>query len=323
MSSTKYKSPLCSCIYCKKIQSERGIVSHYLTAHTIKGNNKAKNALLKGADRALARGKERAINNEKAYLISPNTCAHCKKVLPYKRKNNKFCSHSCSTTYYNQRRVDTGWELSIQQRSKIAETLRNRPNKPTPPKIYRCRKCKASYLTAHDAKICCPSSTKPRPKPIRNYDGPFSKICLCRCKVCNTTFYAATQKQFCTLHKNQHSNKRAEFRFRFNIFDYEDIFDLTLLKTVGFYGPGGKSGKWNLTGLSRDHKVSVSDAIKYNYDPYYISHPCNCELMPHSANDKKKGNSSISYDELKRLVNLYDKTKKVVERVGFAPTQTY
>ena len=32
----------------------------------------------------------------------------------------------------------------------------------------------------------------------------------------------------------------------------------------------------------------------------------NCELMPHTQNDIKKGKSSITYDELVTLVNNFD-----------------
>ena len=100
------------------------------------------------------------------------------------------------------------------------------------------------------------------------------------------------------------------------------MFDLDLLNKLGFYAPGGKSGKWNIEGLSRDHKVSISEAIANNYDPYYITHVMNCELMPHKENDKKKGKSSISYAKLVQLVDEYD-SKVKVERPGVGPGQAY
>lgn len=58
--------------------------------------------------------------------------------------------------------------------------------------------------------------------------------------------------------------------------------------------------------MSRDHKVSVDEAKKNNYDPYYITHPMNCELMPHIENNKKKITSSITYNELKLMVDNFD-----------------
>lgn len=61
-----------------------------------------------------------------------------------------------------------------------------------------------------------------------------------------------------------------------------------------------------MSGVSRDHRVSVSSAIKNNYDPYYITHPINCELMHHIDNVKKHTSSSITYEELIKQVNDYD-----------------
>ena len=62
-----------------------------------------------------------------------------------------------------------------------------------------------------------------------------------------------------------------------------------------------------MNGYTRDHKVSVNEAIKNNYDPYYIKHPLNCELMSFNDNNKKKTKSSISYDELVKKVDEYEK----------------
>jgi hypothetical protein len=40
-----------------------------------------------------------------------------------------------------------------------------------------------------------------------------------------------------------------------------------------------------------------------------ITHPLNCELMPHTQNNKKKTNSSITYKDLVILVDEYEKLK--------------
>jgi hypothetical protein len=92
------------------------------------------------------------------------------------------------------------------------------------------------------------------------------------------------------------------FSFEFNVYHYPNLFNLELLNERGWYSPKGKSGKWNPSGLSRDHKVSIAEAIKNNYDPFYIKHPLNCELMPHNENSIKHDKSSIMFQELKILV---------------------
>ena len=63
----------------------------------------------------------------------------------------------------------------------------------------------------------------------------------------------------------------------------------------------------NPDGVVRDHRVSVADAIKYNYDPYYIRHPINCKLMLHRDNSKKHTASSITYDKLIEEVDEWDR----------------
>lgn len=65
----------------------------------------------------------------------------------------------------------------------------------------------------------------------------------------------------------------------------------------------------NPNGVTRDHKVSVQEAIRNGYDPYYIRHPINCELMLFRDNAKKHTDSSITYDELIIRVNDYDKSR--------------
>lgn len=72
-------------------------------------------------------------------------------------------------------------------------------------------------------------------------------------------------------------------------------------------------GMWsvkNKNGLSRDHKLSVNDAIRNNYEPYYVRHPLNCEIMSWHDNNKKKTKSSISYGQLKKLVDDYESSTK-------------
>lgn len=65
--------------------------------------------------------------------------------------------------------------------------------------------------------------------------------------------------------------------------------------------------KDNPDGVTRDHKVSVNEAIINGYDSYYIKHPLNCELMLFGDNAKKHTKSSITYEELVEKVKEYDR----------------
>lgn len=141
--------------------------------------------------------------------------------------------------------------------------------------------------------------------------GPYSRVYFKKCKFCNNQFVTTTRKQVCE--SCQHlkwKNGKDQYSFKFNVYDYPDLFDLNLLSKLGWVQFGGKRSKVkNLNGLSRDHKVSVNEAKINNYDPYYISHPCNCELMLMSDNNKKKTKSSLTYQELVEMVNAYDSTR--------------
>lgn len=65
---------------------------------------------------------------------NPSKCVECNTVLPYIKRNNKFCSNSCSVRYSNKNRTH-----SKNTRNKISETLSktakenycNNPNKCT------------------------------------------------------------------------------------------------------------------------------------------------------------------------------------------------
>lgn len=75
----------CSCIWCRKELSSKGIHRHY-TKH-IKNKTRPDNIAKK-------------LNNEIEYLKIPNYCKRCNTILIYDQRKNKFCSHSCAKNYY-------------------------------------------------------------------------------------------------------------------------------------------------------------------------------------------------------------------------------
>lgn len=92
----------------------------------------------------------------------------------------------------------------------------------------------------------------------------------------------------------------AEYRrlcnFKFNIVDYPDEFDFNLVELHGWYKPTNKGN--NLTGISKDHIISVKYGFKNKVDPVIMSHPANCKLMIHNHNVSKYDKSDISLDDL-------------------------
>jgi len=204
-------------------------------------------------------------------------CKECTQLFKPKSSRLYFCSQSCSASYNNKKRGPR----SEGTKQKISQSLTHSNKRKKSKKIHK------------------------------EIVGPFSKVFLCTCKHCKTKSVSRTKKQYCVNHRDLYSSSnKLGYKFTFNVFLYPDLFDIELLNRIGWFSPGGKSGKWNPEGLSRDHKVSVNDAILNNYDPYYITHPLNCELMPHKQNNTKKTKSSITYEELKRLVDDYDSLVK-------------
>ena len=270
----KQPTLLCSCIICKKQTSDLGITTHFLRSH---GTTEQKQIFANNFMNNVSKNAREQYNNQ------PKLCKECNNIIDYKDRVNKFCSHSCASSCSNKLRKENGWVLTADQKLAISNTL-------------------IKYNVAIGNK---PKSLH---ETIKSASGDFSRVYFTKCKFCNNIFTASTVKQVCC--NCQHlkwKNNKDQYSFRFNIFSYPDLFDLVMLKQIGWVAFGGKrGGSKNIDGLSRDHKVSVHDAKKFNYDPYYISHPLNCELMPHSKNNKKKTKSSMSYNDLIKLVNEHD-----------------
>jgi hypothetical protein len=113
-----------------------------------------------------------------------------------------------------------------------------------------------------------------------------------------------TRRKYCRDHAAQYGGAgRNLYAFTFNPFLHPEIFSPAVLANItamGFWRPD------NTQGLTRDHKVSVNEAIHNGYDPHYIKHPLNCEIMGWGENNRKKTRSSIDYADLVALVDAYE-----------------
>lgn len=211
-----------------------------------------------------------------AYYTKINTrlCEHCNNEFVKKHKEQNFCSKSCSNTYTNLNR-----KHSDETKKKISNALSNKKFSP------KCTSKKFHKLYK---------------------DENYSKLYFSSCLNCGFKGAYKNDIRYCKKCQNEYSeNGRTKYNFTFNVYKYPDLFDVKLLEEYGWYRTKGKNK--NLSGLSRDHKVSVNEAKKYKYDSYYIKHPINCELMFHCENKSKGTNSSITYEELVKLVDEYDK----------------
>lgn len=238
-------------------------------------------------------------------------CLGCTTVLRFNQP--KFCSLSCSTKEKN--RVSTN--------KKIMDYNLN------PNHCLHCRK-KLDYEHRKN-KFCshsCSASknnpgTKRGPKKDPNSNAeikrhkklyPYSRV---EPRICENTgkiwWYNGRHRRLSPYRKSLKEQYYDKCAFKFNVYHYPDIFDLSLIEKHGWYScPGRKRGTGikNTNGVSRDHKVSRKEAFENSYDPYYISHIMNCDLILHSENKIKHSKSSLAYEDLVRLVIEYDNNER-------------
>jgi hypothetical protein len=100
------------------------------------------------------------------------------------------------------------------------------------------------------------------------------------------------------------SDYRHACRFNFNLADFLNEFDFSLVEQFGWYK--AKNHGDNLNGVSRDHMVSVMFGFKHNIDPSIISHPANCKLLRHNDNVSKGSKCLITIDELTSRIQKRD-----------------
>lgn len=205
-------------------------------------------------------------------------CKWCGKAFTTQFQSTTTCSRSCAVAFGNKGSVQSE---ATRQKIRRSLTRTDRPEKPT--KEVRARRIRVEIL------------------------GPFSKLYRITCQHSGQVFLSRRCVKYHPSFDHLYKRDRNRFFFTFNVYMHPTLFDLEMVKRVGWYSPGGKArGTLNPNGLTRDHRVSVNDAIKNGYDPFYITHPLNCELMLFSDNNRKKTKSSMSYDELVRQVNEYE-----------------
>lgn len=105
-------------------------------------------------------------------------------------------------------------------------------------------------------------------------------------------------------HRSALVNYRADCSFKFNLSDFPDEFDFTLIESYGWYKPKNRGN--NLSGVSRDHAVSVRYGFDNNLPAEHLAHPANCVLMQHGKNVSKGKNNTMSYDELCKRIEAWD-----------------
>ena len=236
----------------------------------------------------------------------------------------------------SQKKLDANRRNSAIARARSAETwhkIRER-NQAVHVQSFVCEHCCVSFckaVTALDIKkkrfprfcssACAHARKKPpelrerlslklRHKKVEN--GKLVPAHIRYCKNCNSPIHSKSHKRsYCSdacrieyrsLHKNlkyteSYKNYRCACAFMFNLADYPEEFDFTLIRTYGWYDP-----QKNSNGVSRDHLYSVSAGFKNKVPSSLLAHPANCKLVLHVDNQSKGGRCAISLDELKARI---------------------
>lgn len=138
------------------------------------------------------------------------------------------------------------------------------------------------------------------------------------CKNCGEFFYTIKKNQKCCSkkcskelkHKNYIENQglkklyKEQCTFKFSLTDYPEFFKSNLIIENGWYKPTNHGN--NLNGVSRDHIISINEGFKQNIDPYFISHPCNCQILLQKDNAKKHTKYDIKIDDLIQKIKIFD-----------------
>ncbi|CAB4122358.1 hypothetical protein UFOVP29_10 [uncultured Caudovirales phage] len=214
----------------------------------------------------------------------------------------RFCSKSHAAQFNNTQRDQ---DSRSKQRQSLLATLAVKPKNPS--KTTKPTQAPSNAITRQPRKVrgSKQSSSKLYKTQI---EGPYTTVYRLICAHSGEAFYARHRRKYSPKYQHLYSRDgKALYKFTFNIYKYPDLFDLSLISQHGWYSVGGKSLKpLNKLGCSRDHKVSITDAIINNYDPHYIKHPLNCELMLHVDNKIKHSKSSLDYSDLVRMVDEYE-----------------
>jgi hypothetical protein len=221
---------------------------------------------------------------QKKYFNIEKECPYCHKkfqTLNGGKKERKTCSVKCGNSF--SRHTD-------ESKKKISNSLKGR-------KIPDHIKRKISLSLGGNGV----RKVKKREWAIVNGIEMSHKECIS----CKQKKYLLKYKRICDECKfNYYYIYRPNCEFDFNIFDYPNKFDLTLVKKYGIYSPINKRN--NLNGVSRDHLYSVKDGFKNKIEPDLIKHPANCSLILQTDNSSKNCKSIISFDELKKRIEEWD-----------------
>jgi len=173
------------------------------------------------------------------------------------------------------------------------------------------RSCAASYGNNDEVREKISKKLK---------DGEIVKRTIKNCIYCNKEMRlipSKFNKKFCNkkCKKLYYRQKLSEYKkyqkdckFTFSLNNYTKEFDFDIIKEYGWYSTINQGG--NTNGINRDHMISIKYGFENKISPKIISHPANCELITHKKNIIKNKKCSITIEELKKRIQIWNKKYK-------------
>jgi endogenous inhibitor of DNA gyrase (YacG/DUF329 family) len=224
----------------------------------------------------------------------------------FPEKDRYFCSNFCSRSYASsqiEERNTSGLRLGRNQ-----DGLRSRG-------IFK--ENIRSYLDSSDYEADLESIFSKGTEFLRRLNkGIISDFSAITCPNCGEKWVLREpDRKYCS-HECHMEDLRVEWsenrskyykecQFDFNIWHYPEEFDLDLVRERGFYKSTNAGD--NPNGVDRDHMVSVAHGWRNDIDPEIISHPANCQLLPHLENVSKNDECAITLDELKKRIEEWER----------------
>ena len=239
--------------------------------------NKYVNTHLRNYNKVSDTSRKKRKEKEKEYLKNPKYCKQCMNIIPFNKINDNrtFCNHSCSASYTNMKRIIT-WN------DKIRDGINNYIKE-------------NGYFGAVLIK-----------KNLKSHEQ--QKYCLnCNSSLTKNKFYCnrKCKQNYERTNMSEFNRYKLDCQFKFNLSNFPTEYDFFLIEEYGWYSP--KNKKNNLFGVSRDHMLSIKEGYNLGIDPKIISHPANCQLLPHSKNVSKHKKCSISLEDLLTKIENFNK----------------
>jgi YHS domain-containing protein len=235
-------------------------------------------------------------------------------------RNFFFCSQECSAKNNSEKRVIHKDILKncLWCGTEFLSNTKKRARK------CCCKDCSSRYSQSHTTEKSRQTTSLKTKKLWTEGKYKYKKRTLVEknCLCCQKNFQTKRNSQvFCSI-RCARTNKKSEglmayridAKFRFCLNDYPEEFDFSLIEKYGWYQASNRGN--NLSGVSRDHILSVKEGYVLGIDPKIIGHPANCQLLVHNENVSKNHRSHISLEDLLLKIEQWEQKYSTYNFIG-------